>query len=599
MSKLRRSVLLTSISIILIICTLSSCTGRTVPPTDVPGTSGAVTTALPEPAGELEVPVPGEKIEVRIGDSSTAYKLVRPDKDNTARTKILIDLNNYFKEIAGFSLTPMTDWHRAGDALPEYEILLGNADRDETRDAMSRIGYDGFSVTKYGEKIVIAAHKREKLLEAVEYFKSGLSVTEENGKKVLWYKGENHTEDSDTALNYFFGTEAPLESYRIVCDRSDKKIAGACSDLQREIKSAFGVNVEIKDSISPAVDLEIIVGDCARPEARTSLSGLSGIEYTIRVCGDNSTKIFIGGLTPETTAVAVKRFISKFVNSLYSNSIIMENNYSELELAYSYQDSNVLAEGADIRIMSFNLLTELWDLKLPIAGRDVIANDLIRYYSPDVVGLQEVSDGWHATLAKLFGSDYKITDTRNGQGRTNFSTLAYNTAKTKMLDHGVTVFSKGNDTRLRLATWGYFEQISSGKKYIVVSTHWDLGKNAEYQMIHSNEMAELVLDLGKRFGCPVITTGDYNSNENSDPYINYVMKTGYLDAKHNCDKVNRYSTGTHSVGSSPNIGEGLLCIDHIFGSTSVKFLYFNVLVDSFVNEASDHNPIYADIKLTD
>ena len=592
-----RKIILTAVSIILTACTVSSCVGRTVPPTDVPGTSGVVTTASPEPSGEPEIPVPGEKIEVRIGDSSTAYKLVRPDKDNTARTKILVDLNNYFKEIAGFSLTPMTDWHKAGDKLPELEILLGNTDRDETRDAMSRIGYDGFSVTKYGEKIVIAAHKREKLLEAVEYFKSCLSVTEEDGKKVLWFKGENHVEDSDTAWKYFFGSDAPLENYRIVCDKSEKKIAGACSDLQREIRTAFGVSLDIKDALAVASNIEIIVGECARPESRASLSALSGIEYTICVCGDNSSKIFIGGLTPETTVVAVKRFISKFVNSLYSNSIIMENNYSELELAYSYQDSNVLADGADIRIMSFNLLTELWDLKLPIAGRDVIANDLIRYYSPDVVGLQEVSDGWHATLAKLFGSDYKITDTRNGQGRTNFSTLAYNTAKTKMLDHGVTVFSKGNDTRLRLATWGYFEQISSGKKYIVVSTHWDLGKNAEYQMIHSNEMADLVLDLGKRFGCPVITTGDYNSNENSDPYINYVMKTGYIDAKHNCKNVNRYSNGTHSVGSSPSIGAGLLSIDHIFGSTGVEFLYFNVLVDSFVNEASDHNPIYADIKL--
>ena len=595
MSKLRKSILFASVSIILIVCTLSSCLGRTVPPSDVPGSSGAAQTSA-EPSGELEIPVPGEKIEVRIGDSTTAYKLVRPDKDNTARTKILIDLNNYFKEIAGFSLTPMTDWHRAGDALPEFEILLGNTDRDETRDAMSRIGYDGFSVTKYGEKIVIAAHKREKLLEAVEFFKAGLSVTEEDGKKVLWYKGENHVEDSDTAWKYFFGPDAPLENYRIVCDRSDKKIYSACNDLAREARTAFGVSLDIKDATAAASDLEIIVGDCARTEARAALSGLTGFEYTIRIAGQ---KVFIGGLTPETTVEAVKRFISKFVNSLYSSSIIMENNYSELELAFSYQDSNELAEGADIRIMSFNLLTELWDLKLPIAGRDVIANDLIRNYSPDVVGLQEVSDGWHATLAKLFGSDYKITDTKNGQGRTNFSTLAYNTAKTKMLDHGVTVFSKGNDTRLRLATWGYFEQISTGKKYIVVSTHWDLGKNAEYQMIHSKEMAQLVLDLGKRFNCPVITTGDYNSNENSDPYVNYVMLTGYKDAKHNCEKVNRYSNGTHSVGSSPNIGEGLLCIDHIFGSDGVKFLYFNVLVDSFVNDASDHNPIYADIKLPD
>ena len=50
-----------------------------------------------------------------------------------------------------------------------------------------------------------------------------------------------------------------------------------------------------------------------------------------------------------------------------------------------------------------------------------------------------------------------------------------------------------------------------------------------------------------------------------------------------------------TLGVAPS-GSG--AIDHIFVSNDAKVLFFNLLVDQTVLDASDHVPIYIDVKLT-
>ncbi|MCQ2427258.1 MAG: endonuclease/exonuclease/phosphatase family protein [Clostridia bacterium] len=257
---------------------------------------------------------------------------------------------------------------------------------------------------------------------------------------------------------------------------------------------------------------------------------------------------------------------------------------------------SALAEGAEIRIMSFNLLCELWNDKPPIEGRDTRAMAIFTYYAPDVVGIQEVSDKWYSALDNCFGGLYAFTDRKTERNATNFSTLIYNTEKVKLLDHGTQVFSKGNDPRLRLVTYGVFEKLDSGKRFIVVTTHWDLGSNPQYQQVHSDEMADICLSLGKKYNLPVITTGDYNSKESSSYITNFLAKTGYIDSKYTAAEVK------HDCKTYPDLGVHVStakaeCIDHIFASPDVEFLFYNVEVSDVATDTSDHNPIYADLRL--
>jgi endonuclease/exonuclease/phosphatase family metal-dependent hydrolase len=195
-------------------------------------------------------------------------------------------------------------------------------------------------------------------------------------------------------------------------------------------------------------------------------------------------------------------------------------------------------------------------------------------------------------------SGYKIVDVEVGLSHPNNSCIAYNPEKVRLSRHGYEIYSKGDRAHLRLASWAKFEDLDSGKAFIVVNTHWDIV--AEYQMIQAVEMAELVLDLQKKYGCPVITTGDYNRREDTAEYKKYVEITDLKDSKYTAlTKGNAHTTTGHGFSQpakmvNPNVIES---IDHIFGDDRVEFRYFTVLTDQLTRDSSDHCPIFADIKL--
>ena len=63
-------------------------------------------------------------------------------------------------------------------------------------------------------------------------------------------------------------------------------------------------------------------------------------------------------------------------------------------------DDPGLAEGASLRIMSFNILHPDWS-RVPVKGRDEIVAGILQYYMPDVAALQEAGAKWHKALKPL------------------------------------------------------------------------------------------------------------------------------------------------------------------------------------------------------
>ena len=261
-----------------------------------------------------------------------------------------------------------------------------------------------------------------------------------------------------------------------------------------------------------------------------------------------------------------------------------------------FADSPALYSGADVRVMSFNILAELWDSSAVIEGREPIMEGIFTYYLPDVIGMQEVSDKWYTKLKPIFGAKYAFVDEVNGEGKTNFSPLAYNQTTLEIVKHGVKVFSQGNDRRLRLMSWAIFMKKSTGKQFAVVNTHWDISSNSSMQESQSAEMATYVSRLHSKYNIPVICTGDFNVEESSSYFKSFMNTTGFIDAKYSATKIKRAYKTTHSLGSAPSSSKKN-SIDHIVGSTDTKFKFYNFLVDSYVLRASDHCPVYVDIDL--
>lgn len=268
----------------------------------------------------------------------------------------------------------------------------------------------------------------------------------------------------------------------------------------------------------------------------------------------------------------------------------------ETESKFVVADSPILAEGANLRIMSYNILSEEWNDKTPVEGRKHSIASTILYFSPDVVGLQEVSANWHQVLPELIVSKYGMVRPQNTKGQSSYTCMAYHKEKVKLLDSGNDYYSVGSGgTKIRLVTWGYFEKIDTGKKFFVMNTHWCIHK--ENRVIQAQELADLAIQYRNKYNCPIISTGDHNSDEKSDEFQIYANQTGMKNARQTAAKVMRDFRTAHTLGKKPRPARQADSIDQIFYTEELTCLLYNILIDRVVLDASDHTPIYADFKM--
>jgi exopolysaccharide biosynthesis protein len=164
----------------LILLSFSACGG------DAPESTTESAAATAEPTGPAtEKPEEGLKLDAE-------YLVVRPDSTTNAVITALSELRAAIKEKYGLDLTPKTDWLnvRGGETAPAKEIILGNADRDESREMSGKIeGKYAYSIGVSGTKLVICGGSDQATLAAVRYLVSALPDSPEFPSD-YYYEGE-------------------------------------------------------------------------------------------------------------------------------------------------------------------------------------------------------------------------------------------------------------------------------------------------------------------------------------------------------------------------------------------------------------------------
>ncbi len=255
-----------------------------------------------------------------------------------------------------------------------------------------------------------------------------------------------------------------------------------------------------------------------------------------------------------------------------------------------------LTDGADIRIMSFNILAARFGVSLD--GRAEKAAAAIMAYRPDVVGLQEADEGWYDRLELLLGDTYEFLYKDNLQGGINLTTVIYNTETLSLVDSGVDIYTKGDSPIYRLMTWGVFETAESGRRFAVVDTHWDTNKHADYRFAQAEEMSSKVLALKEEYGCPVICTGDFNTNRLSGEFKQFLKQSRMKDAQANVENaMNGGYRSQHTICGMPDHGK--TSIDHITYTDDADARFFMVILDPEVLDVSDHCPLITDFSLAE
>ncbi len=259
------------------------------------------------------------------------------------------------------------------------------------------------------------------------------------------------------------------------------------------------------------------------------------------------------------------------------------------------QDRIARKEGTELRILTWNILSEELTPDAPQIEKriDGICAYILRYL-PDAAGIQEISESAYAMLAERIGDVYEFVNLRTKADDHNFTGVAYNKRKYRLLESDVVNYEIGNP-RIRLMNILHLEELEGDRRFVLLSTHWD--RQAFKRTPHAEQMAEKVLELERLHGVPVICVGDYNARESTAAYRIFMRKSGQVDAKQICaEAVNLCFTG-HEVGSTQPLYEGEESIDHVTLTKGVCVLHYEAVINEEVAQLSDHFPVYVDLKL--
>lgn len=233
------------------------------------------------------------------------------------------------------------------------------------------------------------------------------------------------------------------------------------------------------------------------------------------------------------------------------------------------------------------------------------AANAIKFYDADIVGTQEVLHNQLQDLKERLPEYTAIGVGReDGKEEGEYNVLFFKTDRFDNLESGTFWLSETPDVPSlgwdgacsRVATWARLQDRETGKTILALNTHLDhVGKVARREGI--NLMFQKVNELSQ--GAPVIVTGDFNSNPESD-VIAHVTNPDDPNHLTNTREVAEVVYGPawswHDFGNIPYQYRPL--IDYVFVRGDMKVDRYGVLAET-ENEGflSDHAPLLVTVTL--
>ena len=578
------------ISIILVLVTLVSCTPAGGGDNETPGGTGDGGTSNVTP--EVQSPT---KPGVVLYDKSTAYKIVIAENTSESIIEIAEDFRAALDDLTDAEVVVITDKLAEGEEpdANAHEILLANTNRPESKEVIKDLSCSDYSIKRAGDKVVIAALSDNLLVDAINYCLENLIVIDDDGtdKAVRLKSGFTYK----SVVKDLITSPEELSEYKIVYAFDNEVMKESAEYLSELIKEHCGVQLEcITDNTVPT-QKEIILGVTTRGEA-VLVKNLPVLDYVIKVA---SKKIIIGASKDNVNKSAIDAFAKTFLSGTYTDGFRISATYDSsgvgrATIKGAYDPT--LAEGADLRIMSFNILAELWDAdaKATLPGRDENVANILLTYLPDVVALQENTPMWYELLEERLKGVYQYAIYKSPSGAPAYTTIMYNTHTTELIECTAKLYTERNSSSSRLLTIARMRRKSDGAEFIVTNTHWDITDDRRQAQLPEN--TKWVNELHEQYDVPIFCAGDYNSNEN-DLFKKFLQSTNMTDPRYSAKTVVNAGKTTHTLGLYPQAASDALCIDHIAVREGQDVLFYNRLTLDEAKDASDHCPIYIDVKL--
>lgn len=261
------------------------------------------------------------------------------------------------------------------------------------------------------------------------------------------------------------------------------------------------------------------------------------------------------------------------------------------------------------KVMSFNIrLNTSVDKENAWPNRKEVLAAEIKENAPVLFGVQEAKWEQMEYLTKAF-SDYGTIGVGRDDGARGgeFSAVFYKKSTFELLESGTFWLSEtpekagslGWDAACRrVVSWGKFKCKATPKTLLYANTHFDhIGKKARHES--ALMMIKRLPEMAK--GCPVIVSGDFNSDTDSEVYK---IITGGLDGiegfvdTNPAAKCRDLGSGSTFQSFGKYSGKRIIVIDYIFVSKGIEVQKFKICPEKRNGRfCSDHNGIVATIAL--
>ncbi len=179
------------------------------------------------------------------------------------------------------------------------------------------------------------------------------------------------------------------------------------------------------------------------------------------------------------------------------------------------------------------------------------------------------------------------------------------------------------DAGSKSLTWGVFESIDGGDRYVVISTH--MCTRSDYiRWLQGREVLALVEEIKAQYDYPIFFGGDFNgnyvaNNKTGSSNIQHFENAGYTSIQDNKtatftsqmrashgypdfdSSLSMVTPGGHGEASCGSIDSGADSIDKIYAinyqNKNVGFNVFGVVIDDCSLIGSDHLPIFLDFDI--
>ena len=538
-------------------------------------------------SNEATTPPEKEEQPIQFADLSK-YELIRPDKCSQTVIKAFSDVKSATMDNFGIDLSARTDLYREGvEALKkgDFEILVGETNRDESTAFISGLKRDEFGFAIINGKLIIAGRTDEGTVKAVDKFISAIKLGD---RTEIFFDNNNdkfiHTvkyDADDVKINGISVFEYILV-YTAANKNTEKELAENFRENVADICGAYPAIVS--DSKADTSKPMVIFGDSILIDSEMKSAYSSAMESAKEWQYYTASKdrlVWVNAPDNKGLTAAVAEISSK-----------IDKTHTDVSISTETKTATV---SESISVMSYNV----W-YKTP-SDRKSNVLQLIHEYSPDLLGVQEATHSWINILdADLKTHNYSfVGEGRDGGTGGEYNAIFYRNDKFNLIESGTKWLSdtpnKKGSTAVsgvlpRIMTYAVLERKSDGLRFIYVNTHLDHTSDS----VRIKQITVLMSEIAMLPDLPLIMTGDFNTNDNQTPYKE-LISYGLFDGAKVAAQSDERDTGTFHGYSSGTPQR----IDFIFGTPG------NILFDTYEvgnkqingNYPSDHHPVYSDIYL--